>query len=198
MKIALSTAVINSSKRKFIVLIFIVITLILKSSTLHAQGIVSKLIEIKYGTELYLSRDPKKDSNLAVYNTLRWQLDGLLYQLSADMINDNSPRKFNQLNKWFLATANRNQNKFNYSRSIKKYQEAVNQINATYEKYIAKPNDSKDKTINLSTNIFYLLKDSYTIISGLSDIKTKKTMAIIEILDHTRLLSPAEVIKQVK
>jgi len=40
--------------------------------------------------------------------------------------------------------------------------------------------------------VFYLIKDSYSIIKGLSDLKTSKTMAIVELLDHTRLLSPGE------
>jgi len=57
---------------------------------------------------------------------------------------------------------------------------------------------ARTKTINLSTNVFYLLKDSYTIVKGLSDMKTQKTMALIELLDHTRLLSPGEVAKQGK
>jgi hypothetical protein len=46
--------------------------------------------------------------------------------------------------------------------------------------------------------VFYLLKDSYTIIKGLSDLKTRKTMAILELLDHARLLSPVEIGKGVK
>jgi len=46
--------------------------------------------------------------------------------------------------------------------------------------------------------VFYLLKDSYTIIKGLSDLKTRKTMAIVEMLDHARLLGPGEIGKGVK
>ena len=66
------------------------------------KGLLSKLIEIKYTSELYLSSAIKqgsnKDSALANYNTLRWKLDGLIYQLSADMISANSPRKMILLN----------------------------------------------------------------------------------------------------
>jgi hypothetical protein len=54
---------------------------------------------------------------------------------------------------------------------------------------------NKPKTLNLTTNVFYLLKDSYSIIKGLSDLKTRKTMAIVELLDHARLLSPGDVMK---
>jgi hypothetical protein len=46
------------------------------------QGLVSKLIEIKYTSELYLSSALKqgsnKDSALGNYNTLRWKLDGFV------------------------------------------------------------------------------------------------------------------------
>jgi len=46
--------------------------------------------------------------------------------------------------------------------------------------------------------VFYLLKDSYTIIKGLSDLKTRKTMAIVEMLDHARLLGPGDIGKSIK
>ena len=50
------------------------------------QGLMSRLIEIKYGTELYLttelkldtksdSKSDRKDSAFALYNTMRWKLD---------------------------------------------------------------------------------------------------------------------------
>jgi len=46
--------------------------------------------------------------------------------------------------------------------------------------------------------VFYLLKDSYTIVKAISDMKTEKTMALIELLDHTRLISPGELMKMGK
>jgi hypothetical protein len=51
------------------------------------------------------------------------------------------------------------------------------------------------RTLNLTTNVFYLLKDSYSIVKGLSDLKTRKVMALVELLDHARLMSPGEVMK---
>jgi hypothetical protein len=54
------------------------------------------------------------------------------------------------------------------------------------------------RNINLTTNVFYLIKDSYSIIKGLSDLKTQKTMALVDILDQMRLASPQELLKQVK
>jgi hypothetical protein len=43
--------------------------------------------------------------------------------------------------------------------------------------------------------VFYLIKDSYSVVKGLSDLKTQKTMALIELLDHMRLLSAGDVVK---
>ena len=81
------------------------------------QGLLSKLIEIKYTSELYLSSALKqglsKDSALANYNTLRWKLDGFVYQISADMIAANSPRKMILLNAWCLEERNNESNEIN-------------------------------------------------------------------------------------
>ena len=59
-------------------------------------------------------------------------------------------------------------------------------------------NLSANETFNLRNNMFYLLKDSYTIVNGISNMKTEKTMALIELLDHTRLISPGELMKMGK
>ena len=161
------------------------------------KGLLSKLIEIKYTSELYLSSALKqgssKDSALANYNTLRWKLDGFVYQLSADMIAANSPRKMILLNAWSLEQSNKINEK-----KIQVYTQALSEIENFYQSQILPSLYRNNKTINLSTNVFYLLKDSYTIINGISNMKTEKTMALIELLDHTRLLSPGELVKQVK
>ena len=191
----------------------------------YNQGLLSKLIEIKYTSELYLSSALKqgsnKDSALANYNTLRWKLDGFVYQLSADMIAANSPRKMILLNAWCLEERNNERNESGVNDEVKKsnqrndinkgkktskssmrkilvYVNALTEIEKFYQNQILPSLYKNNKTINLSTNVFYLLKDSYTIINGISNMKTEKTMALIELLDHTRLLSPGELGKQVK
>jgi hypothetical protein len=186
-----------------------------------AQGLLTRLIEIKYTAELYLSSAIKqvgskndgkagegsvganaKDSALAIYNTLRWKVDGLVYQLSGDMVAANSPRKMRLLNEWCLAQPEAlmvaNTNESNKNKSIQTYTLALKEIDEIYRTQIANPMYAQTKNINLTTNVFYLLKDSYTIIKGLSDMKTQKTMALIELLDHTRLLSTGEIAKQGK
>jgi hypothetical protein len=143
-----------------------------------------------------------KDSALAIYNTLRWKVDGLVYQISGDMVAANSPRKMRLLNEWCLqqpeALLVAHIKESNKNKSIQTYTLALKEIDEIYRTQIANPMYAQTKNINLTTNVFYLLKDSYTIIKGLSDVKTQKTMALIELLDHTRLVSPGEVAKQGK
>jgi hypothetical protein len=115
------------------------------------QGLLSKLIEIKYTSELYLSSALKqgsnKDSALANYNTLRWKLDGFVYQLSADMIAANSPRKMILLNAWCLEESNDKISK----KKIQVYTKALTEIENFYQN-IAK--------INLNNLIYqHIFKD---------------------------------------
>ena len=207
--------------RKTTILVILVLMLGNFNNKAAAQGLLTRLIEIKYTAELYLSSAIKqvgskndgkdgegsvgakaKDSALAIYNTLRWKVDGLVYQISGDMVAANSPRKMRLLNEWCLQHADAlmvaNINESNKNKSIQTYTRALREIDAIYRTQIANPMYAQTKNINLTTNVFYLLKDSYTIIKGLSDMKTQKTMALIELLDHTRLVSPGEVAKQGK
>jgi len=207
--------------RKIKILVILVFMLGNINNKVAAQGLLTRLIEIKYNAELYLSSAIKqvgskndgkdgegsvganaKDSALAIYNTLRWKVDGLVYQISGDMVAANSPRKMRLLNEWCLqqpeALMVANTNESNKNKSIQTYTLALKEIDEIYRTQIANPMYAQTKNINLTTNVFYLLKDSYTIIKGLSDMKTQKTMALIELLDHTRLLSTGEVAKQGK
>ena len=162
------------------------------------QGLMSRLIEIKYGTELYLTTQiknetnpAKKDSALALYITMRWTLDGFVYQLSSVLITKNSPNVFKQIDTWCYAQNNPTMN-LSSNKLIVQHVASFAEIDALYQAQIAPTLYKQPKSLNLTTNVFYLLKDSYTIIKGLSDIKTRKTMAIVELLDHSRLLTPVE------
>jgi hypothetical protein len=207
--------------RKITILVILVLMLGNFNNKAAAQGLLTRLIEIKYTAELYLSSAIKqvgskndgkdgegsvganaKDSALAIYNTLRWKVDGLVYQISGDMVAANSPRKMRLLNAWCLQQPEVlmvvHINESNKNKSIQTYTRAFREIDEIYRTQIANPMYAQTKNINLTTNVFYLLKDSYTIIKGLSDMKTQKTMALIELLDHTRLVSPGEIAKQGK
>jgi hypothetical protein len=189
------------------IIIGFVLMLVLNCGAAQAQpqqGLMSRLIEIKYSTELYLTTQiknetnlQKKDSALALYNTMRWKVDGFVYQLSSTLITKNSPKVFKQLDAWCYAqkvpiiNAASNQ-------KLSTHVESFSEIDALYQTQIAPRLYNQPKSLNLTTNVFYLLKDSYSIIKGLSDLKTRKTMAIVELLDHARLLSPVDVSKGVK
>ena len=180
----------------------LVIILVLNCGAAQAQpqqGLMSKLIEIKYSTELYLTtqikNEPntsKKDSALALYNTMRWKVDGFVYQLSSVLITKNSPQVFKQMDAWCYAQKEPTLNVTSHQK-IAAHVASFAEIDALYQNQIVPSLYNKTKTLNLTTNVFYLLKDSYSIIKGLSDLKTRKTMAIVELLDHARLLSPGEV-----
>ncbi len=163
------------------------------------QGLMSRLIEIKYSTELYLTTQlknetntAKKDSALALYNTIRWKLDGFVYQLSSTIIAKNSPKVFKQLDAWCYAQNNPIIN-LTSNKLIVQHIAGFAEIDALYQNQIGPKLYVQSKSLNLTTNVFYLLKDSYSIIKGLSDLKTRKTMAVVELLDHARLLSPVEI-----
>jgi hypothetical protein len=168
------------------------------------QGLISRLIEIKYSTELYLTTQiknetnpAKKDSALALYNTMRWKVDGFVYQLSSTLITKNSPKAFKQIDAWCYAQKEPIVNMAS-NRNIAAHVESFAEIDALYQTQIVPKLYKQPKSLNLTTNVFYFLKDSYSIIKGLSDLKTRKTMAIVELLDHARLLSPSEIVKGVK
>ena len=185
--------------------LYLIMTLSIGSVQAQPQkGLMSRLIEIKYSTELYLTTQlknetnpAKKDSALAIYNTMRWKVDGFVYQLSSALITKNSPNTFKQIDAWCYAQKEPTLNLTSHQ-NIAEHVMSFVAIDALYQTQIAHTLYKQPKSLNLTTNVFYLLKDSYSIIKGLSDLKTRKTMAIVELLDHARLLSPVDVSKGVK
>jgi hypothetical protein len=187
---------------RFVFAVFLVlfISTVNGQSSFNRAGLVNRLIEIKYSSELYLivngKVENKKDTALAVYNLLRWKIDGLIYQLSADMISDNSPKRLKLLNKWCIAQPEilALNDKFKKSSYTDQYVLQLNDIDTLYRKHIILF-DLNKRSLNLTTNVFYLIKDSWSVIKGLSDMKTQKTMALVEILDQTRLSNPMDLLK---
>lgn len=193
----------NKINSKMVCLCLIMVLNIGAAQAQTQQGLMSRLIEIKYGTELYLSYQIKKesgrtqneiDSALANYNTIRWKVDGLVYQLSSEMIMHNSSAVLRRLDDWSYEKSNSKTHKL-----IQQYVGQFEEIEKLYQLVIETEiyPDNK-RTLNLTTNVFYLLKDSYSIVKGLSDIKTEKVMALVELLDHARLMGPGEVAKMGK
>lgn len=189
---------------KLILIFFLFVASSIKAQTSYtpvAKGFISRLIEIKYTSELYLSSQIKKgksdelkgDSTLAIYNTIRWKVDALVYQISSEMITQNSPAAMRRLDAWSYGQ--------DAHGSIKKFVLAIGEIEQLYKAAVVPiiyPNSGEARSLNLTTNVFYLLKDSYSIVKGLSDLKTRKVMALVELLDHARLMGPGEVVKMGK
>lgn len=168
----------------------------------NQRGFINKLIQIKYNSELYLithTKEPaQKDTALAIYNTIRWNTDALVYQMAADMLSENSSRKYKQMNKWCLQ---HNTAGHAIPTNIVPYANQLTTIDNLYNELISTNNLDPlgaPKTLNLTTNVFYLIKDSWTVLKGIHDIKTQNTMAIVELLDQTRLISPLDLLKSVK
>jgi len=182
--------------------LYLIMTLNIGSAQAQPQqGLMSRLIEIKYSTELYLNTQiknetnpAKRDSALALYNTMRWKIDGFVYQLSSTLITKNSPKVFKEIDAWCYAQKESTLSMLG-NQNIAVHVTSFAEIDALYLTQISPRLYNQPKSLNLTTNVFYLLKDSYSIIKGLSDLKTRKTMAIVELLDHARLLSPGEVMK---
>jgi hypothetical protein len=197
-------------KLKTLLIVAIVFMISSSSEAAVAPGLFQRLIKIKYSSELYLITKAKEsnrlnrpetlDSALAVYNTIRWNLDGLVYQLSGDLVAANSPKKYKQINQWCL-----NSKAAVTSAAAAQSLESIESLCDLYLPSFSLINEMPEeesqqgtRNINLTTNVFYLIKDSYSIIKGLSDLKTQKTMALVDILDQMRLASPQELLKQVK
>jgi hypothetical protein len=130
------------------------------ATPIHAM---EQLIQIKYNSELLLikANTPyEKDSALVKYNTIRWQVDGLIYSMAADMITKNSIKSFNILQA--LALHNRHLKEEHPYKWLEKQWLALSQ---SYDMLI-KPKDD-DKNINLTTNVFYVIKDSWSFLEGI-------------------------------
>ncbi len=157
------------SRGSRIKIVGLVMMLVLNCGAAQAQpqqGLMSKLIEIKYGTELYLttelkreSKTDRKDSALALYNTMRWKLDGFVYQLSSVLITQNSPKTFMQLDAWCYSQNNPTMNLAS-SKVIAQQIASFAEIDVLYQTQIAPKLYNQPKSLNLTTNVFYLLKDS--------------------------------------
>ena len=188
----------DSLKPILIVAMLLIITS--HSEAADEPGLFQRLIKIKYSSELYLiikSKEAAKlnkpemvDSALAVYNTIRWKLDGWVYQLSGDLVAANSPKKLRRLNYQTIKSIEAFCSVYLPAFSL------ISEMPGNENPKLDNNINPQAKNINLTTNVFYLIKDSYSLLKGLSDLKTQKTMAIVELLDQMRLANPQDILKQ--
>ncbi len=187
-------------KLKTFLIVAIVFMISSSSEAAVKPGLFQRLIKIKYSSELYLIIKAKEaaklnkpeivDSALAVYNAIRWNLDGLVYQLSGDLVAANSPKKLRRLNYQTIESIEALCSVYLPAFSL------INEMPVNENPKLDNNINPQAKNINLTTNVFYLIKDSYSLLKGLSDLKTQKTMAIVELLDQMRLANPQDILKQ--
>ena len=187
----------DSLKPILIVAMLLIITS--HSEAADEPGLFQRLIKIKFSSELYLiikSKEAAKlnkpkmlDSALAVYNTIRWKLDGWVYQLSGDLVAANSPKKLRRLNYQTIESIEALCSVYLPAFSL------ISEMPGNENPKLDNNINPQAKNINLTTNVFYLIKDSYSLLKGLSDLKTQKTMAIVELLDQMRLANPQDILK---
>jgi uncharacterized protein YhhL (DUF1145 family) len=154
--------------------------------------VMEQLIQIKYNTELLLikANTPyEKDSALVKYNIIRWQVDGLIYAIAADMITKNSIKSFN-----ILQAITLHKRHLKEQHPYKWLEKQWLTLNQSYEVLI-KPKED-DKNINLTTNVFYVIKDSWSFLEGIQKIKSDKIKIMVDLLDQTRLRPPLELLKK--
>ena len=151
----------NGSKLKMVCLVMMMVLNCGAAQAQPQQGLMSRLIEIKYGTELYLttqlkseSKSERKDSALALYNTMRWKLDGFVYQLSSALIMQNSPKAFKQIDAWCYAQDNSVLNLVS-NKLIAQHVANFGEIDTLYQNQIAPKLYNQSKSLNLTTNVFY-------------------------------------------
>ena len=59
-----------------------------------------------------------------------------------------------------------------------------------------KEKKQESKNINLTTNVFYIIKDSWSFLEGIQKIKSDKIKTMVDLLDQTRLRPPLELLKK--
>ncbi len=166
-------------------------------------GLISQLVEIKYGCEAYLSKAltneqisaVEKETAIKNYNAVRIQVDRIVYQLSADMLSNNSIRKYRRLEKYY-----KNQ-KLSESESAKKcinsYTQAIEKIYQTYKDRIQTGVGESTKSIFDLGSVADVADVGWEVIADIHQMKGQKVDGVIEILNNLRLDQPSEQLKLV-
>lgn len=157
----------------------------------YPSHVMDRLIQIKYQTELMLmtATPTQKDSALVVYNTIRWHLDGLVYAVATDMIAKNNTKAYRILQDLSLYDITLKE-KHPYQWLEKQWQV----LNTVFDEKVLQV--SNQKNINLTTNVFYIIKDSWSFLEGIQKIKSDRIKTIMDLLDQTRLSPPLLILKK--
>lgn len=165
-------------------------------------GIISQLLEIKYGSEAYLSSilqdklktEAEKLTALKNYNAVRIQMDRIIYQLAADMRTKNSIKTYKRLNKYYKT------HKLSESANVKKrykpYVLAIANVHKTYKEKINPDVGGQEKPFIEIESVLAIAELGWTVIKGINEMGAQKVDGIVEILDNLRLNPPSELDKK--
>ena len=164
-------------------------------------GLVSQLVELKYVTEGYLfiiSGDTaktrmQKDSALINYNDVRIQADRIIYQLTAEMLENNSVKIYARLNKYYAK--HRFSETGGADGTIMPYVLAFKDLCNSYKTNILPGKERIKADLISAATMLSVVNTSWTILKGVREQHGKKVDGIIEILNNLRLNAPTELSK---
>lgn len=185
-----------------------IIIILLIDSIVHAKpinppyiGLIDQLVEIKYNAEWRMSlvlndttsKDYQQKDKLNVYNELRILVDGILYQMSADMQERNSTKVFRRLNKHYKS--------HNLSQSMgakKTFNEYTFALKKVYEKYIELVSGVKNNSevAEIAEAFVPGAELGWTIYKDTYGMRKEKVEGILVILGSLRLASHLELTKK--
>lgn len=172
------------------------------SNELSNLGMISQLVEIKYSSEAYLSnvledKTKSEADKLAArknYNSVRVQIDRIIYQLAADMRIKNSIKTYKRLNKYYKT------HKLSESASVKAcykpYALALETACKTFKEKIYPDVSGKAKALIEIDAVISIAELGWTVIKDIHEMRGQKVDGIVEILNNLRLNPPSEIDKK--
>ena len=164
-------------------------------------GLVSQLVEVKYISEAWLSKaiadtaktKLSKDSAVIYYNDVRIQLDRIIFQLTADMVEHNSVRIYHRLNTYF--TTHRFAEHEGAAQSVLPYVRAFNDLQHSFKTTINPDKRELKAELLSAATMLSVVSTSWTILKGIREQRGKKVDGIVELLNNLRLNSAADLSK---
>ena len=165
-------------------------------------GMISQLVEIKYSSEAYLSNvledktksEADKLTARKNYNSVRVQIDRIIYQLAADMRTKNSIKTYKRLNKYYKT--HKLSESANVKECYKSYASALETAYKTYEEKINPDVNGQEIAFIEIDAVISIAELGWTIIKDIHEMRGQKVDGIVEILNNLRLNPPSELDKK--
>ena len=191
--------------KKLLVVCCLVGVLCLKSNAaapnLVNLGLVSQLVEVKYISEAWLAKvvsdtaraKVPRDSALMYYNDIRIQLDRIICQLTADMVEHNSVRIYRRLNTFY--SRHRFSDTSGAAQSVLPYILAFNDLQNSFKSAINPDKSEQRFELLTSATILSIVNTGWTVLKGIKEQRGKKVDGIVELLNNLRLNAAGDLSK---